>query len=166
MKWGQNNTALWGKVKAGQQAQWNSEDQALQHDTSAYRMALERAAYGNLGPQFQQGMAGVNGFLSGQGPLSDSGARSALTTRLAGDIYGRANQQVTQGVAGLTGDLIGQRNSFKNQLALLRYQKKLQGSGFGQFAGRVVGGGLGFLVGGPQGAAIGAGVGGSFGKPQ
>ena len=107
-------------------------------------------------------MGQLNGALASQGPLSDSGARSALTARLASNLYGQANQQVLGGISGFTGGMIRQRRDFQNQLALLKYQKKLQPSGFGQFAGKAIGAGLGFLAGGPVGAGIGAGAGGGW----
>lgn len=157
--------AYWKDVTTKLINEQNAREQsAFDKNLGLYRSAAEKAAYAGFGPQFDQGYGQINGALSRGGPLTDSGARNAMQTRLAGNIFGRANQQVLQGVQGFAGDWLQNRQRFKDQLALLKYQKSLQPSAFGSFAGHALGAGVGFLAGGPAGAAAGYGYGGGMDK--
>jgi len=109
------------------------------NDAELYRKALEKAAYGAVGPAFSQGLQGLEGYLSRAGPLADSGARAALSARLASNLYGGAARQVAGGYADYLGQSLRARKEQQYRLALMKAQKKMQGS---NFLGGIVGTGL------------------------
>lgn len=127
-------------------------------DTAAYRMALERAIYGGIANQAAPAFEHLTNQIASLGPLADSGAAAGLKARLASNLYGAAENQVARGLSDFTGSYLGNQQQLRNQMALLKYQKGLQPSGFSQFAGKAVGAGLGFLAGGPPGAVAGSGL--------
>lgn len=130
-------------------------------DIDQYRGTVEKAAYGAINPALQGGYASINNYLAGAGPLADSGAGAALKARLASSIYGEAAGRVQSGVSDLVGNIINKRRDFQNQLALLKYQKKLQSTGPGGALGGFIGGIAGSAA-GPIGASIGAKLGGGL----
>ncbi len=94
-------------------------------DAEAYRRAVQQATYGALGPEFSQGLRQITGGLAGAGPLADSGAATALRSRLASDIYGRAAGRIGGSYADYLGNVLNQRRQYNYQRQLLAYQKKL-----------------------------------------
>ena len=146
---------------------FRTEDQKLLGEADLYRKALEKAAYGAVGPAFSQGLQGISGYLSHAGPLADSGARAALSARLASGLYGGAARQVAGGYSDYLSQALRDRRQFQYQLALQKAQKKAQQTGLGG----VLGGIAGTVLGGPFGGAAGTwlgnqvfGSGGSYGS--
>jgi len=127
-------------------------------DADAYRTALSKAAYGDIAPAFTEGVQGINSQLAGMGPLADSSARAALTSRLASGLYRNASNRVGQGYASYLGNALSARRNYNYQLAI----QKASQPNFGQSLLGAVGGiGRGLL-----GASFGGGNGGftpSFG---
>lgn len=138
--------------------------QGALNEADMYRSALERAAYGDAGRQYGQGLGQISSYLAGAGPLADSGAATALRARLASGIYGQAAGRIGQGYASYLGNLMNQRRNFRYQQALLRLQQKLQPhTGIGGVLGGLAGTALGSLAGGygaALGGRLGAGIGG------
>jgi hypothetical protein len=145
------NGKLYAGLQTGIKRQQQVEQDQLLGDAELYRKALEKAAYGAVGPAFSQGLQGISGYLSHAGPLADSGARAALSARLASGLYGRAASQVGQGYASYLGNLMQQQRNYKYQLALLKAQQKAQKTGIGG----ILGGVGGTILGGPLGGYAG-----------
>lgn len=116
-----------------------SDAQNYAQQSAAYRMALQRGTWDTLGPEFSQGLGAINNQLAGAGPLADSGAATALRSRLAGNIYGRAQGMLGQGMADFAANSFGQMNTNRNNLRLLQYQRSMQPGGFGNFLGKGLG---------------------------
>lgn len=89
-----------------------------------YRAALEKATYAQLGPQFSQGLDKITNYLAGQGPLADSGARQALSSRLASGIYNTASGQIGGKYADYLAQIANQRRQYQYQMALQKQQQK------------------------------------------
>lgn len=114
-------------------------DAAVYGDANAYRTALEKAAYGDAGTQYGQGLDAITRYLAGAGPLADSGAGTALRYRLASQIYGGARNRINSGYAQYLAQLLAQRRAAQYQLNYLQAQKKANSTGIGGFLGGVLG---------------------------
>lgn len=112
-------------------------------DADAYRRALERAAYGDAGSEYGAGLGQVTNFLAGAGPLSDSGAATALKARLYSQVYGRARGRVQQGYADYLGQSLAAQQRYKYQLALQEAAKKKKR--LGDYIGGAIGGVVGAI---------------------
>lgn len=121
-------------------------------DAEAYRQALSKAAYGDIAPAFNQGVEGINAQLAGAGPLADSSARAALTSRLASGLYRNAANRVGQGYASYLGNALSARRNYNYQLALMKAQQP----SFLQSVTGAVGGALGGIFGRGGGGGGGA----------
>ena len=126
------------------------ERAGLMTDADAYRAALERATYQDAGNQYGQGLTGISNFLARSGPLADSGAATALRTRLASQIYGAASGRIQGGYASYLANLLNQNRAYNYQRQLMAYQKKLNKRGVLQSITGAVGGFLGATHGGGQ----------------
>src|SRR5205809_2129116 len=82
------------------------------NDANAYGTALAKSEYGNAGRAYAQGLGGLQGYLSTQGPLGDSGARAALGARLASNIYGGAQSRIGQGYASYLAQALAARRAY------------------------------------------------------
>src|SRR6267142_6810830 len=112
-----------------------AQDQQVLNEADMYRQALAKASYGEAGRAYGQGLGGLQGFLSTQGPLGDSGARAALGSRLAGQVYGGAASRVAGGYASYLANAMNARRQFRYQLALLKAQRDAQQTGIGGIIG-------------------------------
>lgn len=137
------------------------EDQKILGEADLYRQALQKAAYGEAGRSLSSGLQGISGFLSTRGPLADSGAGAALSSRLAGNLYGGAANRVAGGYADYLRQSLTARRQYQYQLALLKAQQKAQQTGLGGIAGGIAGG----FLGGPGGAYLGSKLFGGGGNP-
>ena len=99
---------------------------AQTRNADIYRRAVESATYGQLGPQFAEGLNRITNRFAGMGPLADSGAFNTTRARLASDIYGRASGQVGGQYADYLGSMMGQRQQYQYQSDLLQQQLKAQ----------------------------------------
>lgn len=147
-------------MQLGQRGNWAARQSqgAEQRDADVYRAAIEKAAYRDAGMQYGQGLGTISNSLAAMGPLSDSGAGTALRSRLANSIYGSAASRVGNSYADFMGRMMEQRRQYAYQLALMKQQQKMQQTGFGGVAGGIAGGVFGSAL-GPVGTAIGQGIG-------
>lgn len=128
---------VWGDAKRGFGRAVAAQDQQVLNEADMYRQALAKASYGEAGRAYGQGLGGLQGWLSTQGPLGDSGARAALGSRLATNVYGGAANRVAGGYADYLGQAMNARRQFKYQMALIKAQR--QQTGLGGFFGGAVG---------------------------
>lgn len=137
-------------------------------DAAAYRTALEKAAYGDAGAQYGQGLGQITNWLaSAASPYADSGAGTALRMKLASQIYGGARSKVAGGYAQYLAQALAQLRQNQQQLAMAKYLKNANKKSFGDYLGGALGGAAGFALGGPVGAALGYGAGsGAMGGTQ
>lgn len=126
-------------------------------DANAYRAALEKATYGQLGNDLNSADAQITGQLARSG-MYDSGAAAALRARLATQLYGQAAGRVGNAYASYLAQSLAQRRAYAYQRALAKYQKSLQQTGIGGIVGGVAGGLVGSAL-GPFGAAAGTALG-------
>src|SRR5690242_3607944 len=120
-----------------------AQDQAdIYGPANAYRQALLGAA----GENVSQGIGSINNYLAGAGPLGDSGARAALSARLAASQYGGVQTNYANYLAAA----LRARQQYRYQQALLKAQRKAQQTGLGGIAGGVAGA----FLGGPGGAYL------------
>jgi hypothetical protein len=139
------------------------EDQKILTEADLYRQALAKGAYGEAGRGLSSGLQGISGYLSSRGPLADSGAGAALSSRLAGGLYGQASNQVAGGYAQYLAKAMNARRQYQYQLALLKAQQKAQQTGFGGVVGGIAGAALGGPLGGYLGSKLWGGIGGGGG---
>jgi hypothetical protein len=135
--------------KSGLAARELASRKGLSNEANAYRQALERATYVQLGNQFTQGLGQINRGLAGApSPVADSGGANALRMKLAGDIYGRASGMIGGQYADYLKQLYGGRRNFSYQKQLLKYQRDLNKPDFGEIIGGALGGIGGSFAGG------------------
>jgi hypothetical protein len=130
-------------------------------DADLYRSALEKAAYGSVGPQYAEQLGTLQNYLAGAGPLADSGARTVLGSKLAAQMYGAASGRIQSGYADYLARALQARQQYNYQRQLLKYQQKLQKTGLGGIIGGIAGTALGGPLGGAIGRRIAGGGGGS-----
>ena len=118
------------------------EDQKILGEADLYRQALQKASFGEAGRGLSSGLQGISGFLSTRGPLADSGAGAALSSRLAGNLYGQASNRVAGGYADYLKQAMNARRQYQYQLALLKAQQKAQQTGIGGVIGGIAGAAL------------------------
>lgn len=131
-----------------------AENQGILGDAEMYRSNLEKAAYAQASPEFSQGIGRITNYLAGSGPLADSGARTALLSRLSGQIYGGIRGKVAGGYSDFLGNLLQQRRQHRYNMELAKYMKGNK-SAIGQIARVGAGVGVGVLSGNPM-AGVGA----------
>jgi hypothetical protein len=141
---------LYGRVLAKAKAGRANEDAAFMGDANSYRQALLQGA----GEGVSAGVGSINNYLAGAGPLADSGARAALSARLASGLY----SGVQTNYANYLAQAMRARQQYRYQAALQKAALKAQQTGLGG----VVGGIAGSVLGGPIGGAIGAKLGGGL----
>jgi hypothetical protein len=142
------------------------DQQKIMGEADTYRSALEKAAYGDAGRNYGQGLGQITNYLARSGPLADSGAATALRYKLASSVYGGAQNRIQGGYAEYLRQLLQQRRQFEYQKQLMDYQKKLNKKGPLDYLAGAAGGIAGFALGGPPGAAAGYGLGSSLGGSQ
>ena len=132
-------------------------------DASAYRKALEQAAYGDAGAEYGAGLKQVTNYLAGAGPMADSGGATALRRNLYSDIYGKARSRIGGGYAEYLASVLSARRNYLYQRELMKLANKQKKTGVGGVLGGLAGAGLGALAGGPMGASAGYNVGSNVG---
>lgn len=158
-----SNPKMYGE-KSRFAAQEMAQRQGVLNQADQYRAALQKAAYGDAGQQYGQGINQITNYLAGAGPLADSGAATALRAKLASQIYGAAQGRINQGYASYLGNALNARRQYNYQRSLMQYQRNLnKPSMWSQIAG-IAGGVGGALLGGPAGAAVGYGIGNNVGS--
>lgn len=114
-------------------------DAATANDFANYNAQLQRATWASLGPEFSQGLGRIQGWAAGAGPLADSGAPTALRMRLGSDIYGRAAAGIQRGSSDFLRQMLEQRRAYIQGIYGQKFQRDIQPSGAGQFAGQALG---------------------------
>jgi hypothetical protein len=114
-------------------------------EADAYRKALEKAAYGDAGREYSQGLGQITNYLAGAGPLADSGAATALRYKLASHIYGGAKSKILGSYADFLREQMAARRAYQYQRELLAYQKKLGKKGPLDYLAGAAGGAVGLL---------------------
>jgi len=138
-----------------------AQRQGLLREADTYRSALEKAAYGDAGAQYGQGLNAITNYLAGAGPMADSGGATALRAKLASQVYGQARSRIGSGYADFLKQSLAQRKQYQYQLALQKAQKGKKNPWGGVLgAAGAVGGAI---IGGPAGAYAGYNVGSGLG---
>lgn len=115
----------------------------IEAQSELYRKAAQKAAYDQLGPEFRGSLDQATNYIAGLGPLADSGARTAIGSRLASAYLQRAGGQVTGGVADIIGNLIKQRQQYAYQSQLMQQQAKQNKKKWYDYAAGLAGGAAG-----------------------
>ena len=135
-------------MPVGDQKSIQREQDIAMKQAEAYRAALERAAYGDAGSQYGQGMDQITRYLAGAGPMADSGGATALKYKLASQVYGGARNRINSGYAQYLDNAMNQARQY-------RYNAMAQKASKPKWWQSVLG-----AAGGVAGAAIGRGGGG------
>ena len=151
------------KVKAGADVE---DNRIFQSEADTYLGSLEKSAYGDAGRKYGAGLGQITNFLARSGPLADSGAGTALRTRLASNVYGGAQSRIGNCYADFIRRALEQRRQFNYQQALDKQRDRRNKKGPLDYLAGAAGGAAGFALGGPAGAAAGYGVGSSLGGSQ
>lgn len=130
---------------------WWMRTPYLESQADLYRKYAEKATYGQLGPEFRSGINSITNYLSGAGPMADSGFKNALMARLAGDIYNRASGQIGSSTADFLRRLLEQRQAWRYGSQSQDKQNEANKKGFGDYAAQAVGAAAGAYAGGGGG---------------